>query len=64
MARKVRDAVVVITGASSGIGRATAIECCRRGATVVVSSRRRESLESLADEISLVPRVASVDGLQ
>jgi hypothetical protein len=29
-----------------------------------VSSRRRESLESLADEISLVPRVASVDGLQ
>jgi NAD(P)-dependent dehydrogenase (short-subunit alcohol dehydrogenase family) len=43
--------VVVITGASSGIGRETALEFGRRGARVVVAARNREALESLAGEI-------------
>jgi NADP-dependent 3-hydroxy acid dehydrogenase YdfG len=40
----VADSVIVITGASTGIGRASALELARAGASVVVSSRREEVL--------------------
>lgn len=43
--------VAVVTGASSGIGRATAVYFARRGVDLVVMARRKELLESLRSEI-------------
>jgi NAD(P)-dependent dehydrogenase (short-subunit alcohol dehydrogenase family) len=42
---------VLITGASSGIGRALALEYGRRGAHVMVAARRQAELDSLCDEL-------------
>ena len=52
------DAVAVITGASAGIGRATARELLGAGARVVVGARRRERLDALVAEFP--DRVAAV----
>ncbi len=46
-----RDKVVMITGASSGIGRATALAFAREGATTILVSRSEEKLEKVANEI-------------
>jgi len=50
--RKLADQVIVITGATSGIGLATARLAAKLGARVVVSSRNEEDLTRLADEIT------------
>jgi short-subunit dehydrogenase len=42
--------VVIITGASSGIGAAAAIELSRQGASVVLAARRVEKLEAIAEK--------------
>ncbi|CAN5844550.1 SDR family oxidoreductase [soil metagenome] len=45
------EQVVVITGASSGIGRCAALHLAARGARVVVTARRADALEQLVREI-------------
>ena len=42
--------VIVITGASSGVGRAMAIELAGHGARLVVAARREEALQEVAEE--------------
>jgi Short-chain alcohol dehydrogenase of unknown specificity len=46
----IKDKVVVITGASSGIGRATAEKLAQSGAKVVIGARRVDRLKAVADE--------------
>ena len=48
----ISEKVVVITGASSGLGEATARYLAARGAVVVLGARRVERLQALVDEIS------------
>jgi NADP-dependent 3-hydroxy acid dehydrogenase YdfG len=50
MPRELRDSVVVITGASSGIGRATAHDLAEHGASVVLAARSEQSLREVANE--------------
>ncbi|MDR0969484.1 MAG: SDR family oxidoreductase [Lentimicrobiaceae bacterium] len=46
-----KDKVVVITGASSGIGEALAVEAAKQGAMVVMGARNVEKLQVLAEQI-------------
>lgn len=52
--------VAVVTGASSGIGQATAVRLGSMGVCVVLASRRKERLRQVADQITAAGGVASV----
>jgi clavulanate-9-aldehyde reducatase len=52
MSTDLREQVVAVTGASSGIGEATALACARAGASVALAARRVERIEALADRIA------------
>jgi NAD(P)-dependent dehydrogenase (short-subunit alcohol dehydrogenase family) len=54
------EQVAVITGASSGIGRAIALALARQGAHVALAARREASLEELAQEVRAMGRQALV----
>lgn len=51
MAVDLSSRVIAITGASSGIGEATALACARAGAAVALAARRSERIEELAQQI-------------
>ena len=51
-AQDLSDRVVAITGASSGIGAATALAFAARGAAVALAARRAERIEELAERIA------------
>lgn len=52
MADSLRDRVVIVIGASSGIGRQTAVLFAREGAKVMASARREERLKDLSMEMA------------
>jgi NADP-dependent 3-hydroxy acid dehydrogenase YdfG len=49
--KPIREQVIVITGASSGIGMATALRAAEEGAKVVLAARSENALASIADQI-------------
>jgi len=53
--------VAVVTGASAGIGRATALALAAEGADVVLVARRRALLDQVADEMAARPLVVEAD---
>lgn len=65
----IKGKVVIITGASSGIGEATAKELASRGARVIIAARREDRLKRLQDEIlslggEVVYKVTDVTSLE
>lgn len=49
--KRLEDKVVLVTGASSGFGRAIALSCAADGAHVALVARRQEALEEVAETI-------------
>lgn len=60
LTRDMTDETVIVTGASSGIGAATARALADEGANVALAARRADRLEALADEIDAGPGEALV----
>jgi len=50
----------IVTGASSGIGRACALEAARRGLDVIIVARREDELRRLAAEIAAIGRASRI----
>jgi NADP-dependent 3-hydroxy acid dehydrogenase YdfG len=51
MTERLGGTVALVTGASSGIGAAAALELARHGAAVAIAARRKQRLDALAEEI-------------
>ena len=51
--QNIENKVVIITGASSGLGAETARHLVQAGAKVILGARRLDRLHALADELSL-----------
>jgi len=60
MSRPLQNNVIVITGASSGIGAATAIACANAGMNVVLNARREDKLREVARQVEALGRQAAL----
>jgi NAD(P)-dependent dehydrogenase (short-subunit alcohol dehydrogenase family) len=60
MSKKLDGKVALVTGGSTGIGLATAARFAREGATVFITGRRKEELDSAVKEIG--PKAVAVQG--
>jgi len=58
---RLKDKVIIITGSSTGIGRAMALRFAAEGARVVVHGRRREAAQQVADEIGADRAAVHID---
>ena len=58
--RDLSGKTIIITGASSGIGAATAIECAKAGMNIVLNARRADKLRNIANTIGSLGRKAEV----
>ena len=52
MESRIKGKIAIVTGATSGIGRSSAIELAKLGANVIISGRRKERLDELAKELT------------
>ena len=57
-----RDRVVILTGATQGIGRATAYVLAEAGCKLVLATRSVEPLQTLADELTAAGHQAAAGG--
>ena len=57
------NAKIIITGGSSGIGKATALQCIQGGAKVIITGRNENKLKKVAKEIGAIPLTSDISKL-
>jgi short-subunit dehydrogenase len=60
MKREIKNSRAIVTGASSGIGNALALELVRNGAAVIALARREDRLRQLADKVAAMDRTIEI----